>query len=65
MGVAKQHTSTSKKLIKQLKKNGFAITCRGNGYCIEKEGKSYFSHLTEASIHPLRRDFRKLYGIEL
>lgn len=68
----KQHGSTStKKLLNNLRKKGFTIsekTKRGSVKItppIGIDGPVYHTHATESAFHQMRRDFRKLYNIEV
>lgn len=67
----KQHQSTSmKKVFKELDRLGFSVERKKSGaYSIyppsSVQGPVYQTHGTESAIHPMRRDFKRLYNIEL
>lgn len=67
----KQHQSKAiKQAFKELQRLGFTITQKKSGsYTIlpptNMPGPIYNTHGTESALHPIRRDFKKLYGIKL
>jgi hypothetical protein len=66
----KQHNSkTIKAIFKELSRLGFEVEHKRSGtYAIIPPDKTlpiYNTHGTESSIHPIRRDFKKLYNIDL
>lgn len=66
----KQHNSkTINKVFKELERLGFNIEKKKSGaYSIippKPEQKKYLTHGTESSYHPMRRDFKKLYDIDI
>lgn len=58
-----------KKLFKELERLGFEVEQKKNGaYVIippDKTKPKYMTHATESSFHPIRRDFRKIYNIDI
>jgi hypothetical protein len=59
-----------RKLLKEIKDLGFNITQNKSGtYVIVPpahiDGPVYTTHATESAFHPIRRDFKRLYKIEL
>lgn len=66
-----QHNSKAvRKLFKQIEELGFQIDRKkSGGYTIHPpdhiSGPVYRTHGTESSLHPIRRDFKKLYNIDL
>lgn len=69
--MVKQHSSKSiKKLFKEIESMGFKVDRkRSGGYIIRPPdgvaGPVYSTHGTESSLHPIRRDFKRLYNISL
>jgi len=67
----KQHQSTSmKKVFKELDRLGFIVERKKSGsYSIIPpstiQGPKYTTHGTESALHPMRRDFKRLYNVEL
>lgn len=66
----KQHNSkTIKTIFKELTRLGFEVHQKKSGtYTIvppDKQLPVYCTHGTESAIHPIRRDFKKLYNIDL
>jgi DNA-binding transcriptional regulator YhcF (GntR family) len=66
----KQHNSkTIKNLFKELERLGFQVQHKKSGaYVIKPPDKTkpiYTTHGTESSYHPIRRDFKKLYNIDI
>lgn len=58
------------RLFRELMRIGFEVTKTKNGSFRIKppkgvEGPIYSTHGTEKCIKPLKRDFRKMYGIDL
>lgn len=66
-----QHKSKAvKKMFRKLEDLGFSITRNKAGvYKITPPpnipGPTYSTHGTESSLHPMRRDFKKLYKVEV
>ncbi len=65
-----QHGSSEiKRVFKYLKRKGFAIEERKNGYKIVPPncigGDFYFTHGTESAYHSLRRDFARMYSVDV
>lgn len=65
-----QHNSkTIKAIFKELSRLGFDVIQKKSGtYTIVPPDKNlpiYNTHGTESAIHPIRRDFKRLYGIDL
>lgn len=65
-----QHgSSTIKKVFKYLKRKGFTIEERKNGWKIVPPtcigGDFYFTHGTESAYHSLRRDFASKYYVDV
>ena len=70
--MAKQHdTKAVRKLFKKLQEKGFQITQRRSGtYKIAPPDNAitnicYHTHGTQGSLHQLRRDIPKIYGIAI
>lgn len=69
--MAREHNSKAvKKLFKQLQEMGFKVERKKSGsFTIRPpdgvDGPVYTTHGTESSLHPIRRDFKKLYNIDL
>lgn len=67
----RQHQSKAvKQAFKELERLGFTVKQKKSGsYTIlppkHVQGPIYNTHGTESAIHPMRRDFKKLYGIQL
>jgi len=67
----KQHQSkTMKKVFSELERLGFLVTHKKSGsYTIIPPsnigGPIYNTHGTESAIHPIRRDFKRLYNVDL
>jgi hypothetical protein len=66
----KQHNSkTIKSIFKELNRLGFEVQQKRSGtYTIVPPDKTlpiYNTHGTESAIHPIRRDFKRLYDIDL
>lgn len=66
----RQHQSkTMKKVFTELQRLGFNVNQKKSGsYTItppDGQGPIYNTHGTESAYHPIRRDFKKLYGIDL
>lgn len=66
----KQHNSkTIKAMFKELNRLGFDVHQKKSGtYVIvppDKKLPVYSTHGTESAIHPIRRDFKRLYNIDL
>jgi glyoxylate utilization-related uncharacterized protein len=66
----RQHQSkTVNKLFKELERIGFQVYQKKSGsYTIIPSNKNlpiYNTHGTESCLHPIRRDFRKLYGVDV
>lgn len=70
--MTKQHASkAANKLLKDIEKKGFRVepkTKKGTIKIIPPPhigGPIYVTHGGESSIHPMKRDFARLYHIEL
>lgn len=67
----RQHQSKSmKKVLTELKRLGFQVDrARSGVYKIVPppsiEGPVYTTHGTESALHPMRRDFKRMYNVEL
>lgn len=67
----RQHQSSRmKKVLAELKRLGFEVERAKSGvYKIipppDIEGPMYTTHGTESALHPMRRDFKRYYNIEL
>lgn len=67
----KQHQSKAvKKVFNELERLGFTVEHKKSGsYRIlpppSIPGQIYNTHGTESCIHPMRRDFKKMYGVDL
>ena len=67
----RQHQSkTMKQVFKELERLGFNVIHKKSGsYSIYPpstiQGPMYTTHGTESAIHPMRRDFKRLYNVEL
>lgn len=67
----RQHQSSRmKKVLQELIRLGFSVERAKSGvYKIlpppSINGPMYTTHGTESAIHPMRRDFKKYYNIEL
>ena len=67
----KQHQSKAmKQVLRELDRLGFTVNHKKSGsYTIippsDVDGPIYNTHGTESAIHPMRRDFKRLYNIEL
>jgi biotin operon repressor len=69
--MVKQHSSKSvKKLFREIESMGFKVERKkSGGYTIRPpdgvSGPVYSTHGTESSLHPIRREFKRLYNISL
>lgn len=69
--MGKQHGTTQmKKLIKKLESLGFVVEKNKNGtYSISPpdhiNGPVYKTHGTIRALHPMRRDFKRLYNVNI
>jgi hypothetical protein len=66
----KQHNSKAiKQVFKELNRLGFEVERKPSGSYIiippDKKLPVYTTHGTESALHPMRRDFRRMYGVEL
>ena len=67
----RQHQSSSmKKVLKELIRLGFQVERAKSGvYKIVPpptiEAPMYITHGTESALHPMRRDFKRMYNITL
>ena len=65
----KQHNSPAfRKVSKALRKKGCIVDRTKKGFVIIPPGKDaepYYTHGTESSLHPIRRDFKRMYGIDI
>lgn len=67
----RQHQSkTMKKVLAELARLGFNVQHKKSGSYIiippdNIVGPAYTTHGTESAFHPMRRDFKKLYNVDL
>ena len=67
----RQHQSkTMKKVLAELERLGFNVKHKKSGsYVIippdNIQGPIYATHGTESAYHPMRRDFKRLYDVDL
>ena len=67
----RQHQSSQmKKVLSELKRLGFEVERGKSGtYKIipppDIKGPIYTTHGTESALHPMRRDFKKYYNIQI
>lgn len=67
----KQHQSKAmKQVFRELERLGFNVIHKKSGaYSIyppsKIQGPVYTTHGTESALHPMRRDFKRLYNITL
>ena len=67
----RQHQSSKmKKVLIELKRLGFKVNRNKSGtYRIVPpstiQGPIYTTHGTESALHPMRRDFKRMYNVEL
>jgi len=67
----KQHQSKAvKQVFKELERLGFTVTQKKSGsYSIIPpstiQGPMYTTHGTESALHPMRRDFKRLYNVQI
>ena len=66
----KQHNSkTIKAIFKELSRLGFDVVQKKSGSYIiippDKNLPVYTTHGTESAIHPIRRDFKRLYDVDI
>lgn len=67
----RQHQSKAiTKAFKELERLGFTVTQKKSGSYIilppsNVDGPIYNTHGTESALHPMRRDFKRMYGIQL
>jgi len=58
-------------LLKQLEKRGFSVSSKskrgGVKICppLGTAGSVYHTHATQSSLHQIKRDFKKMYNVEL
>lgn len=66
-----QHQSKAvKKVFKEIERLGFTVTQKKSGsYTIippsSVNGPIYNTHGTESALHPMRRDFKRMYNIKI
>jgi hypothetical protein len=71
MDMTRQHqSSTMKKVLSELLRLGFKVERAKSGvYKIVPpstiQGPMYTTHGTESALHPMRRDFKRLYNVNL
>lgn len=72
VSMAKQHNSkATNQLLKELKKKGFIVSPKSKKGTIKIippasiGGPIYTTHGNESAFHPMKRDFARLYNIEL
>lgn len=69
--MTRQHqSSTMKKVLSELVRLGFQVERAKSGvYKIVPpstiQGPMYTTHGTESALHPMRRDFKRLYNVNL
>jgi hypothetical protein len=70
--VPKQHCSKSVRvLLSSLESKGFTVTTKTKKGTVKIvppstiNGPVYHTHATESSLHQIRRDFARLYGVEV
>jgi hypothetical protein len=70
--MTKQHNSNAtNKVLKTLKKRGFSVSekSKNGGFKIvpppDIPGPVYHTHGTESALHYLRRDFKRMYNVDL
>jgi len=67
----RQHQSSAmKKILTDLIRLGFTVERAKSGvYKIlpppSIKGPMYITHATESALHPMRRDFKRMYNVEL
>jgi len=67
----RQHQSKAmKQVFKELERLGFNVIQKKSGtYTIlppsTVQGPIYNTHGTESALHPMRRDFKRLYNVEI
>ena len=67
----RQHQSSRmKKVLSEIQRLGFEVERAKSGvYKIvpppTSKGPMYTTHGTESALHPMRRDFKRMYNIEL
>ena len=67
----KQHQSKAmKQVLREIERLGFTVNHKKSGsYTIippsDVDGPIYNTHGTESALHPMRRDFKRLYDIQL
>ncbi len=67
----RQHQSKAmKQVFKELERLGFNVIQKKSGtYTIlppsTVDGPAYSTHGTESALHPMRRDFKRLYNVEI
>ncbi len=67
----RQHQSKAmKQVFKELERLGFNVTQKKSGsYVIHPpsniQGPAYNTHGTESALHPMRRDFKRLYNVSI
>lgn len=67
----RQHQSkTMKKVLAELARLGFNVEHKKSGSYIiippdNIAGPAYTTHGTESAFHPMRRDFKRLYNVDL
>jgi hypothetical protein len=67
----RQHqSSTMKKVLAELKRLGFEVNRSKSGVWkivppSTIQGPIYTTHGTESALHPMRRDFKRMYNVQL
>jgi hypothetical protein len=67
----RQHQSSSmKKILAELKRLGFEVNRSKSGVFkivppSTIKGPMYITHGTESALHPMRRDFKRMYNVTL
>jgi hypothetical protein len=67
----RQHqSSTMKKVLAELKRLGFEVSRSKSGVWkivppSTIQGPIYTTHGTESALHPMRRDFKRMYNVQL
>lgn len=65
-----QHRSKAMhKMLDAIEQMGFEIVSTRKGFKLippeDISGPVYFTHATESAIHQMKRDFRRMYGVEI
>jgi len=70
--VTKQHNCKEvNSMLKQIEKHGFSVSAKAKSGSVKItppsniKGTVYHTHATQSSLHQIRRDFARLYGVKL